>query len=245
MDQPAPSGYARALPRRGASLAGVHPCPSMRTLLVLSFVALTGCSLSRSAAVDPLTDSARLNRDVAGRTVTVVVEGRGPLRVRSLHVAPDTTTWIDPATGTLGRAATAAVLAVERRSRLRGVVRGAATMAAVGAVGGVVGALVADLGACGQILWDNCERGPAMVFFGVAGATMLAPSGALVGGVVGDREQWELAHPVPPTAALPARNAGRADSHRVPPLLAPASDVGVPVPLRALAGRRGAGRRSP
>lgn len=166
----------------------------MRALLLLAFVAASGCTASRTLAPD-----------AAGLSHANATYGTRPARVRlasgvivdtlALHADADTTTWVDPASGTLQRAATADIVYVERVRRGRGAWQGAAiTGLATAAVTGIVIATDSgDWGTCrdGAFL-DTCDKPAIAAAAGViAGVAAMLP-GAAVGAAVGARDRVRL-----------------------------------------------------
>lgn len=84
----------------------------------------TGCSVSRSATVDSAEGRALINvRATQGATHVILVGGEMQ-RVRGLHVAPDSTTWIDVASGQAVSAPTDRVRRVEVQNNATGALRG-------------------------------------------------------------------------------------------------------------------------
>ncbi len=170
----APTG-ARASPveegrRSGRTLpGGLRAPPRSRTLargsrapfLLLAGV-VTGCTSTQSVSSDTA-GLARANQTLAGRTVTLHLSDGRRVAAQSLRLAPDTTSWIDPATGALQRAATADVRVAERVRRGRGAWQGALITGLGTAV--VMSAIVAtdvqdsDWGACGDDSFGlNCAK---------------------------------------------------------------------------------------
>ena len=165
----------------------------MRPLAVLLVLLVaSGCVSTRSVPAGP---GARVevNRLVAGRPATLFLADGRSAQTRGLHLAADTTTWIDERTGAFERAATADVRAVHRRNRGRGAVRAGLTAAVVAGVTTAIysfNALQAD--GCTSGLVDPCGVEANALLSAAAGTAVglvAAVPAALVGAVVGELEE--------------------------------------------------------
>ena len=152
--------------------------PQLYRILVVLIAAgalLSGCATARPAS-EPLGSGPPLPRaDVNGRAhrseARLTLATGESVAARALHVAPDLTTWLDPASGRLRSAPSADVLAVRFVSRHRRTVRGAVIGCLVGAVVGLgAGALI-----------ESVEGGDAAVVGLVGGTVVGAGLGALLG----------------------------------------------------------------
>ena len=94
----------------------------MRAALALPLLLLAACAQVRPAAVD---DYARVNHWAAERAEVTLRfhEGRAPVRARDLHLAPDTSWFLNPQRGTVERVATSGLARVELRARRAGTAR--------------------------------------------------------------------------------------------------------------------------
>jgi hypothetical protein len=166
----------------------------MRLLILLIALTATGCSSTRAFQADRDVD---INRRFGTEVVTLHFTDGTDVRARALHLAPDTTTWIDRATGTLQAAATADVLAVERTQRGRGAWQGA-LIAGLGTAILTSAAVHADLN---DSDWGDCREGAsglncakpllAVGLGTLAGAAASMP-GAALGALIGSRERVVL-----------------------------------------------------
>lgn len=179
--------------------------PMTRLVLLIPAVLLAGCSSTHTVR-DGL-DRAAANRALGASRVTLHLADRGAVEAQAVHLDADTTSWIDPATGRLERAATVEVLGVERRSRTRGAIRGATRAALGAAVTTAVATLFVDLGECRPgasfQLWCNGDKPLVNLAFGAGAGLYAAVPGALVGGGVGARDTWSLE--APPADSLSGR----------------------------------------
>lgn len=99
--------------------------------LAVSAAALTGCA-GAVHTVSPDGGLADLSREVAGRSVTVVLRSRAQHAGHSLLLAPDTTTWTEGETGRQLAVPTAGIAQVHVRDRGRAVGRSVGLGAALG-----------------------------------------------------------------------------------------------------------------
>ncbi len=158
-----------------------------RLALALVFV-LAGCAVPAQTV-----DRARLGdaaADLDGRSGTVLLSDGTVWTADALRLDPDTTSWIDAATGTLRAAPTSSVAEVRTRDPGDTVARSA-----------LVGAVV--VGAAGGALWGLVCSDPTL---GCGGPTPLAvgaglvPAGALWGGTLGALRPPARRWPLAPTA---------------------------------------------
>ncbi len=166
----------------------------MRALFLLALVAASGCTSSRTLAPDAA-GLRHVNAEYGTRPARVRLASGVIVDARALHADADTTTWVDPASGTLQRAATADVVYVERVRRGRGAWQGAAiTGLATAAVMSVVVATdLSDWGACTDTaILDNCDKPLFGAMMGTAFGAMATPPGALLGAAVGARDRVRL-----------------------------------------------------
>jgi len=191
-------------------------------LLCLVAIMLSGCA-GAVHTVEPATEADRLawaNRLFAERPATVVLADGRRQPVESLRVAPDTTTWIDPATREIIAVSTFEIEAVEqqnparssRRLMRRGAVVGAVAIGLLGVVTGY------DAGTC--LYWcsepTGGERLGGALIFGAAGAVTGVPLGlwgGAVASVPSDKTERFVLGPFPP---LEARANEPAVSNRAP-----------------------------
>ena len=108
---------------------------------LLMLVLVTGCTSTRTLTPDA-DGLARVNRTCEARPARLMLASGQYVHARALRLDADSTTWVDPTTGTLQRAATADVVYVERIRRGRGAWQGAALAAAATTV--VMSAVVAS-----------------------------------------------------------------------------------------------------
>lgn len=158
---------------------------------------LVGCTHTRSfdtRAADPTTDAMRAEVNERAEQS----DARGTLltgeRVvaRSLHIAPDVTTWLDPATGATRSAPTTDVLEVRFTRRGNRALQGAG----IGLTAGVgTGAVL------GYALGDDCpeaglsgvgcfDRASSAVIFGIFLGVVGTAAGGVVGLVQGSRIEY-------------------------------------------------------
>lgn len=112
------------------------------TVTVALLVLLVGCTHTR--VFDPGSSEKRAEVNARAERGLSVLQLRSDERIqaRSVHVAPDVTTWIDPATGTTESISTSELEAIRFKSRGRGVLEGLGLGLAIGAgVGAVLGAV--------------------------------------------------------------------------------------------------------
>ena len=178
-----------------ASLACVRPPPApMRPSLLLALALLTGCTTSRVADFSSSAARAEVNdRADRGHPVLHLAGDRGR-QVRSLHIAPDVTTWVDKKTGESRSAPTPDIEAVAFRRDGLGALQGVGIGIGVGAlVGTWVGATDGVAGG-----------GRGFTYSPAAGALLGAAMGAEVGAIVGAiRSNRVVYEAVPPCLGPP------------------------------------------
>ncbi|WP_412060457.1 hypothetical protein [Rubrivirga sp. IMCC45206] len=153
----------------------------MRTPLLLALVLLTGCTTSRVVDLSATSTRAEVNgRAERGYPVVHLVGERGR-QVRSLHVAPDVTTWVDKKTGESRSAPTADVEAIAFRRDGLGALQGTGIGVAVG---GFLGAWMGTLDGNGTLTYTP-------LFGAVLGAVAGVEIGAIAGAIRSDRFVYE------------------------------------------------------
>ena len=171
---------------------------------------LPACTHTRTVEVASPEAQRAINVRVERRTARVALAGGSAVSVRALHVAPDVTTWIDPATGKTGSAPTAEVVSVQFTNRGRGLLEGLGLGLVVGAGGGaLVGLATYEEPRPGE-LCIFCSRSDSAllgaVFFGMVGTGL--------GGLIGLARGSRIVHIAPPPAGSrrgpELGNAGRA-----------------------------------
>ncbi len=200
------------------------PFLTMRISLtsLLALLALTGCGLTHT--LDPSAGGERLadaNRRFAERPATVRLATGETRAAVSLHVAPDTTTWLDPETGALWAVPTQAVSEVTRHDRVRTRRHFVRQQLVFGAVlGGLGGAFMGDVFARGFPFGEtdaSTGRRAAGLVAGAAvgaglGAAQAMATGSLFSETASDVERYVVVpprvQPVPPDSSargLPPR----------------------------------------
>ncbi len=155
-------------------------------LIVIAAALLTGCTHTRTFDAYSQETRETGNKRAERATSTVVLLSGEQVRARSLHVAPDVTTWVDPKNGEVRSVPTAEVASVRFTSRGRGVLDGLGIGFAVGiGIGALLGA--ADSGiftpANGALF--------GAIFFSVPGTGI----GGLVGLAVGSKTKYVVRQP--------------------------------------------------
>ena len=166
----------------------------MRALLILTVIVASGCTSSRTLAPDA-TGLSHVNATYGTRPTRIRLASGVILDARALHADADTTTWIDPVSGTLQRAATSDVVYVERVRRGRGARQGAlitglgtATVMSV-----VVATDLSDWGACSDDSFlDNCDKPLFGAFIGTLAGAAAAVPGAALGAMIGAHDRVRL-----------------------------------------------------
>ena len=161
----------------------------MRAFTALLLVGLTGCTTSRPADLSSPSVRHEINaRAERGHPVVHLVGQRGR-QARSLHVAPDVTTWVDKKTGEVREAPTSEVEAIAFRRDGLGALEGIGIGVVTGAVlGAIVGAT--DEGSA-----FDFTPAAAAVLYGTGGVEF----GALFGAIRSDRFVYEAV----PCAGVP------------------------------------------
>lgn len=162
-----------------------------RILWSCALLVLSGCAGTRHT-IDPASDAERLawaNRLFEARPSVVVLTDGTAYDAHALRLAPDTSTWVDPATRQLLAIPTSAIAVVERSDRRRAMERGVGRGAASGALtGGLLGAIGGY--SSGSCLFCSrpptaSERAEGGLVFGIGGALVGAGYGAAIGVVTG------------------------------------------------------------
>jgi len=154
-------------------------------LAIAAALLLTGCTHTRTFDIASSNAQTELNARAEGETTTLTLQTGESVSAQSVSVAPDMTTWIDPATGDVRSVPTREVATVRFDNRGRGALEGLGWGAAIGAVAGVL------VGAVDGATDDN--EGEIEVYspIGVMGLSVIAlgMTGGLVGTAVGTIRQ--------------------------------------------------------
>lgn len=147
---------------------------------------LTGCTHTRTFDIASSNARTELNARAEGETTTLTLRTGESVSARSVSVAPDMTTWIDPATGDVRSVSTREVATVRFDNRGRGALEGLGWGAAIGAgagvlVGAVSGATDDNEGESIEVYSSSESAGLAAIVLGV--------TGGLVGTAVGTIRQ--------------------------------------------------------
>ena len=154
--------------------------PPFARLFLLIALALAGCTHSRPFDTASPDSHAGINDRAEGEAALVTLYGGEEARARSLHVAPDMTTWIDSDTGEMRSVSTSELASVRFTDRGRGILEGVGYGAAVGAgLGVVVGALTGAYDDGDEIIQFS-PLGGALV-----GSVVFGGAGAVIGGFAG------------------------------------------------------------
>lgn len=135
--------------------------------------------LSLAPEADQTSLYKKINKRTRGRLATLILKDGQALRVRQLWMTPDSTSWIDapkqqPSPAYLA-AATSQIKEVRFFSRGKGAVNG-------GAFGSILGFVVGfGLGGCSPNAFVCIPREAVGVAFGLTGALIAAPIGAIKG----------------------------------------------------------------
>ena len=166
----------------------------MRLTLLLVLIVLGGCRHTRS--LDPTRLNARATRQPAALVLT---DGQR-LEARALHVAPDVTTWLDPATGAARSVPTSELASATVVDRSRGTLEGLGIGLATGAVLGTGAGALWEFGRNG-LSRDSNSAGAwgAAVGGGIGGGL-----GALIGRRRGSRWVYFRPGSAQPRATPPA-----------------------------------------
>lgn len=171
-----------------------------------------GCVHTQPVSLGSPGGRAAVNALAARKPAVLIVVGEPGRRVRALHVAADTTTWVDRRTGRPHAAPTADVAGVTffrgRASALRGLAIGTG-------VGAVMGGLVGALDGEGWFTFS-----PTM------GALLGAAGGAELGVIVGAGQQDRYVN-VPSDMEVTARGAATGAPCGRPPRVCAASAGGL------------------
>ncbi len=175
---------------------GTVSAPQSGWLVLL--VAFSACTTSRVAQPGTPQTGAFL-RAVSGDVVTVHLADGESARARAVRIDADSTSWLDPASRSVRRVATADVVSLERTDRTRGAIRGGVTAAAVvGVASAVAFYALQDPADCTPTIVTGCGTGTRValsVAAGAAGGFLAAFPGAGVGALVGETDRLTLAPP--------------------------------------------------
>lgn len=175
----------------------------MRAALLAALAVLTGCTSTRTlpsdASFDPVTHAA-----LAGRTVEIHLADGRVVPGQSIAIHPDSTSWIDPATGALVQVATADVRAASTRSRGRGAWQGA-LVSGLAASAVMSGVIARDLGDWGEL--NDAQPAFAVTMGTVWGFAPGAALGGAVGYAAGAERRYVLAPPQVGPVATPVAAA--------------------------------------
>lgn len=150
--------------------------------LLMVGIWLTGCSHTRTFDTDVPKKRTTVNAHADREKARVGVVGGKHFSARSLHVAPDMTTWIDPATGESRSVPTAEVVSIEFRNRLRGTIEGLGIGLVVGAgLGALLGAATYEEPPPDEWCFLACTPSDSAVL----GAAFLGAGGTVLGGLIG------------------------------------------------------------
>ena len=166
-------------------------------LVVVVALALAGCTHSRPLDAASPESRTHVNARAEGESARITLYDGEEAHVRSLHVAPDVTTWLDPDTDELRSVPTSDLASVQFTDRGRGVLEGIGLGTAIGFAFGV------SVGA-GAYLGLGESDGASVIQVSPAGGVLIVGAGfgligLFIGGVAGvDRGSYTV-------YALPAR----------------------------------------
>jgi hypothetical protein len=169
--------------------------PSLSACLVIVVaLALAGCTHSRP--LEPASPESRthVNARAEGESALVTLHDGEEAHARSLHVAPDVTTWLDPDTGEMRSVPTSDLAFVRFTDRGRGVLEGTGIGTAIGFAFGV------GVGAGAYLGLEENDDGSNLGFIQVspAGGVLIVGAGfgligLLIGGIAGvDRGSYTV-----------------------------------------------------
>lgn len=160
------------------------------TLAITLLAVLGGCTHTRGLEGQPWS---QINAQAGRSEATVELASGERVAARSLHLAPDVATWVDPASGDLRSVPTADVVAVRFADRQRGALEGAGIGLAAGAiVGGTVGGFAA-LREAGYFPREGNPDDTAVLVGAGAGGLV----GAALGSLLGAARRSHVVHPLP------------------------------------------------
>lgn len=149
------------------------PSLSVR-LVVVAALTLAGCTHNRT--LEPASPESRthVNARAEGESALVTLRHGEEVRARSLHVAPDVTTWLDPDTSEMRSVPTSELASVRFTDRGRGVLEGLGVGAAYGAGLGVLVGALTGANDDGDFIQFSPAGGALIggVFFGGIGAAI-------------------------------------------------------------------------
>ncbi len=156
-------------------------------------VLLVGCTHTRILNVSAADARAAINeRASRGDAIITLDTGERVTTSRSLHVAPDVVTWIDPASDEIRSVSPSELVSVQFLSRGRGALEGLGFGFLVGTVvGAALGAAVTS---------DDCftESDPCPIGGAVVGIVLFGVPSAGVGALVGVARGARYVYKVPP-----------------------------------------------
>ena len=175
--------------------------PLMLRFLLLTIVVvwLNGCTHTRTFDVAVPEMRTEVNARAERGTARITFYGGDTLWVHSLHVAPDVTTWIDPATDEAGSAPTAEVGSIRFTNRGRGALEGLGLGLVLGAgAGALVGTITYEDPSqrAGDLCFFWCTRSESTT----SGAVVFGTIGTVVGGVIGLSRGSRTLYRIPPSA---------------------------------------------
>jgi hypothetical protein len=169
--------------------------PLSARLVVVAALALAGCTHHRPLDTASPESRTHVNTRAEGESALVTLHDGEEVRARSLHVAPDVTTWLDPETGEMRSIPTNDLVSVRFTDRGRGVLEGIGLGTAIGFAFGVgVGA--------GAYLGLGGNDGVGIIQVSPAGGVLIVGAGfgligLFIGGVAGvDRGSYTV-HALP------------------------------------------------
>lgn len=177
---------------------------STRLAVALMAVLLCGCSSVEMVKMDEGDQSLhKVNRAVRGQVVRLDLHSGEKKNVMSLHVAPDSVTWIDRKTNTIKGEPLANVREISVRKAGRGALRGLL-------VGVVVGAAVGGARALAQ--GDDPVEDPLAItkeeklrMFPIAHAVYASLLSTPIGAMLGTRQRFQFETKVYPPARVTQR----------------------------------------
>ena len=141
----------------------------------------------------PYVSYAKLNRLARGKVATVLLADGRELKVGTLQVTPDSTSWLDPETGRFESVATAEIQEMRFVRHGKGALEGLGMGLLVGAVvGGALGASARCEG------WCFVSQGELALIGGAVLGGIGALVGAPIGAAVGSKEIFHFGSASPP-----------------------------------------------
>ena len=159
-------------------------------LAVLAVLVLAGCTHSHPLNAASPESRSHVNARAEQKSALVTLYDGEEVRARSLHVAPDVTTWLDPKTGTMRSVPTSELASVRFTDRGRGVLEGLGLGTAIGVVSGAV------VGAYAEANGDEGGYVSIEVPGAILGGAVFGSLGLLIGGIAGvDRGSYTVYTP--------------------------------------------------